>query len=358
MSRRGVIRAAVLTVAAAGLIGGSLRYRWSRRAPWVEVVGVTREDVVQTVTATTAAIQPRQEIVVGADRSGRVAELRAHLGQAIRRGGVLAVVADPVLNAEAAQAELDTGRTNRNLERARALRSQGFIPAAELEAAAYDYNSSLARMRTLRERQRQLVIRTPISGTVTAEHVRAGEMLGGSADGQLRTVAFPIVTVATMGDLVARAYIDEADIPKVHPGQEALVTIEALDARVLQGVVERVAPAPSVNTAGSTYEVIITLRGARDLGVAGLTADVRVVVGRAAGVVSAPKEAVYPCRGGGRCVFVLGGDRAASRPVETGISDASQVEIRRGLVVGERVIVGFPQDLRDGERVAVRAGRR
>ncbi len=356
MPRRRVILAVALTLTAIGT--ALLYYLSARRLPSVEVVEATRGDVVHAVTATSATIEPRQQIVIAADRSGRVAELRARLGQSVTRGDTIAVLRDPVLKAEVSQARLDIDRTQRSVERARALAQQGSIPPSELEAAEYDYRSALARMRTLEARQEQLIVRTPITGAVTAEHVKEGEVLGAPVEDGQRVLAFPVVTVSTTSDLIVTAHIDEADIANVRPGQGAIVTIEALEGRSLRGVVERVAPAPSLTTAGTTYEVIIRLHKPASSLVSGLRADVRVVVERATEALSAPKEAVFACGTTGQCLFAVRGDRAELRLVEIGIRDASRIEIRSGLAEGERVIVGFPPDLRDGTRVSVRPSSR
>lgn len=356
MSRRGVQVLGFVALATA-VVGASVRYRQIRQALPVETTEVVREDVVQSLAAISATIEPREERIVAADRAGRVAELRARLGRRVRRGDVIAVLADPVLEAEVSQAELDVDRARRSLERTRTLRASEFVAPAELEAAEYQYRSAAARARLLEARGDQLVLRAPISGTVTAEHARAGEVLGGSVEGLQRSLAFPVVTVATTGDLVVRAFFDEADIPRVTRGQLAVMAVEALEGRAFRGVVERVAPGPSFTAAGSSYEVLIRLAGVQTALLPGLNADVRVVIAQATGALSVVREAVIPCGADRRCVFALAGGRAALRPVATGISNASRVEIRSGVTAGESVLVGFPAHLRNGARVAVRSSR-
>jgi RND family efflux transporter MFP subunit len=356
VSRLGV-RALGFVALAAIVAGALVRYRQSRRVLSVEVAVVTREDVVQSLAAITASVEPREERIVAADRAGRIAELRARLGQTVRRGDGIAVLADPLLEAEVSQAELDVDRAARDLERTRRLRTSELVAPAELEAAEYQYRSAVARARLLEARRNQLIIRAPISGTVTVEHAKAGEVLGGSVEGLQRSLAFPVVSIATTRDLVVRAYFDEADIPQVRRGQEAVVAVDALEGRTIRGVVQRVAPVPSLAAAGSSYEVLISLTETANTLLPGLDADVRVLVARAAGAAGVPREAVFPCGSRHSCVFALAGNRAAIRPVETGISSASRVEIRSGLSIADTVLVGFPPQLADGARVSVRSGR-
>lgn len=357
MTRRRAIQAIGMLTLTAGVAGGALRYRQARQELVVDAMAVTKDDVVQTATAVMATIQPREERVVAADRPGRLAELRARLGQRVRQGDVLAVLADPVLEAEASQAELDLVRADRNLKRTRALSTSGFVAPTEMETAEYQYGSAAASMSLLRARRNQLILRAPIDGAVTAVHARPGEVLGGSIQGVQGAPAFPVLTLSSIRDLVVKAYFDEADIDLLFRGQEATVAVEALAGHSFRGQVERVAPGPSVTTAGNSYEVLIGLAETATTLLPGFTADARVVVKRVAGTVNVAREAVFPCLSGRHCVYLLAGDRVTQRPVQTGISNATSVEIKSGLSVGEMVIVGFPGQIREGARVRVRSGR-
>lgn len=330
--------------------------RQRRGALPVEVVRATQGEVVHTVSSTSASVEPTLDLVLAAERAGRIVELRARLGSRVRRGEIVAVMADPVLEAELAEASVDVERADRELKRARALAAQGYIARSELEQVEYSYESAGATAATIRARRAQLTIRAPVSGTVTAEHVQPGEVLAGVIDVGLRPTVFPVVTISTVEELVVKARIDEMDISKVRPGQQATIAIEAVS-REFAGVVQSVAPAPSVGVGGTTYEVIVGFVDPRVALVPGVRADVRVVVARSNAATRVPREAVFPC-GEGHCVFVLERDRARLRAVVTGISDASQVEIRSGLRAGEPVLVGFPPDLREGRRVVVRPSAR
>ena len=58
-------------------------------------------------------------------------------------------------------------------------------------------------------------------------------------------------------------------------------------------------------------------------------------------------------RAGQPSVFVVGADnKAALRPVQTGISAGGTVEIVQGVQPGEKVVVVGVEDLQDGQTVA------
>ena len=73
-----------------------------------------------------------------------------------------------------------------------------------------------------------------------------------------------------------------------------------------------------------------------------MTAQVRIVLGEAKGVVTIPTAALSaPDADGKRFVEVVNADGGLDRrAVEVGLDDKARCEIRSGLKAGERVVVG------------------
>jgi len=57
--------------------------------------------------------------------------------------------------------------------------------------------------------------------------------------------------------------------------------------------------------------------------------------------------------GGGNSAWVMDGDSAVKRPVRTGASSISAVEILDGAKEGDRIVVSGADQFGDGERIAV-----
>jgi membrane fusion protein (multidrug efflux system) len=87
----------------------------------------------------------------------------------------------------------------------------------------------------------------------------------------------------------------------------------------------------------------------------GSFADVSLAVREVADALAVPSIAVVP-ELGGKKVFVVEGERAEPRMVETGIRTATEVEVTRGLEAGDRVIVSGLQQLRAGLLVEIEEG--
>jgi multidrug efflux pump subunit AcrA (membrane-fusion protein) len=54
-------------------------------------------------------------------------------------------------------------------------------------------------------------------------------------------------------------------------------------------------------------------------------------------------------------VFVLKQDRVERRAVRAGLEEADQIEVLSGVSAGDRVVIEGPVDLKDGDRVKIRA---
>jgi HlyD family secretion protein len=54
-------------------------------------------------------------------------------------------------------------------------------------------------------------------------------------------------------------------------------------------------------------------------------------------------------------VFVITDDRAVKRPVKLGGTNAQGVIVESGLIGGEDIVVNPPADLKDGQKVKVKA---
>jgi hypothetical protein len=84
----------------------------------------------------------------------------------------------------------------------------------------------------------------------------------------------------------------------------------------------------------------------------GGTVNAEVVTGRRANAVMVPEQSVV-LRPAGKVVYLVQGNRAAQRVVETGVKQDGWIEIVAGLAGGETVAADGAGFLTDGTAVAV-----
>lgn len=142
----------------------------------------------------------------------------------------------------------------------------------------------------------------------------------------------------------------ERDVTLLKVGQEASFTLDSLPGETFAGRVTFVAL--SADTRTNTYPMEITAPNPDGRLRSGMVAQVLLTRRTVSQTVAAPTFAVVP-KEDENVVFVLAGDKAARRKVETGIRENGWIQVVSGLAAGEPLIVKGQRDLQDGQTVKV-----
>jgi len=257
--------------------------------------------------------------------SGLLAQLLVTPGQHVVTGQPLAFLSDGGSSALA----VDLSRNEllaAQLEAAQ-LRDSGGSPI-ELALARLKVDAAQHRLALDQLALDRLTVRTPRAGTVTAVLAAPGTPADGTT---------PVATIADLEHLAVTLDVSEFDAAKVHVGQTATVSVDALGGASFPGRVETEALAGVDNGGVVTFPVWLRLSGDANGVKPGMSVSVRIVVEQRRNVMLVPLEAVSH-RGSHDTVTTVGAKgRAASRVVSLGIADNKHVEVRRGLRVGESV---------------------
>ncbi len=240
---------------------------------------------------------------------------------------------------EAADTDL---RANRDLFE-RGLINQTTLDNAEktYEEAKLDYE----RSRRTEDRNRLV---TPIGGVVLKlARNDEGHPL---ANGQLVNPGQLIAQVAPLHPLIADVDLVGRDVAAVSVGLEARARYHAWPGQDFSGRVLRMAPVVDQRTRALRAEVEIDNHD-RQLR-PGMFVEVLLIGERREDVPVVPRRAVTD-RGGRRVVFVLRGQHVTQQPVELGLGDDEIVEVRAGVMPGDRVVVRGLETLTDQMLVRV-----
>jgi multidrug resistance efflux pump len=161
--------------------------------------------------------------------------------------------------------------------------------------------------------------------------VRVGDRVTGSQG---------IVTIPEVKRMLVEASVPEADVHRLHPGQPAVIRLDAFPELRLTGKVARVGTLARSSAERPWEEKRFDLILEVDPSGADLrpemTARADVLVGERKGVLLLPINAVFD-RQGVTVVHVVRALRVETRPVELADSSDLFVEVRAGLREGERV---------------------
>jgi membrane fusion protein, heavy metal efflux system len=133
--------------------------------------------------------------------------------------------------------------------------------------------------------------------------------------------------------------ISEFDLRHVGATASAVVTLAALPNARLEVAAEvgGLWTLPSIDTTSRTAVLRCELANADGALKAGMLAELEISVARVDAAVVLPVEAVVTDQGLPTAYVMLEGELFQKRELELGVKDGAFVEVRRGVVVGERV---------------------
>ncbi len=182
-------------------------------------------------------------------------------------------------------------------------------------------------------------ITAPFAGHVTERTVQLGQMVR-NQDSLYRLGSF--------SPLYADVHLSEAVARQVRPGQRAAVRLgtEADDA--MEGTVERISPVVDGST--GTVKVTVKLTPSGRSFRPGAFVQVAIETDTRQNAVLIPKRAVLE-EDGESFVFITSGDVAHRKKVEIGYQNEGEVEVREGIVAGDKVVVAGQGNLKEGAKV-------
>jgi multidrug efflux pump subunit AcrA (membrane-fusion protein) len=162
-----------------------------------------------------------------------------------------------------------------------------------------------------------------------------------------------------MASLEVEVDVNEAYIARVTNGQAALITLDAYPDTSFRGAVRQVVPTADRQKATVMVKVSIHDRDPRILPEMGARVD--FVPSGGEGAATRPRRLYVPAGAIDRTgekprVWTVADGKAAPLVVELGAEDGTRIEVRSGLAGDERLIVGRPEGLKAGAKVAARAG--
>jgi len=305
------------------------------KLPLVSIITAVKEKVPQT-SVYSATVQANVVNNIAPQSGGRIQKLNVEIGDYVAKGQILAEMDRVQLD----QAELKLRNDETELERVRALLAQGGISQADFDQLELACNVSRSNYRNIEE---NTILRSPVSGVVTARNYDRGDMYAMSQ---------PIYTVQQITPVKILVAISESDYTRVKKGDKVTLTADALPGKSFEGTVNRLYPTMDAATHTCNVEVLVT-NSRRELR-PGMYARVTVNFGDS-NSIAVPDLAISKLQGAGtRTVFTLDeNDCAVMTVVTLGRHFDGKYEIISGLNEGDRVVVKGGSTLKAGQKVEV-----
>lgn len=294
-----------------------------------------------------------QEASVGAEVNGlRLATVNVNVGDAVKKGQVLATFTTDTARADAlqsqasvVQAEAAYLNAQADAERARSIQDSGALSASQIaqyvtqeKVAKAQWEAAKALLSATEIRLGNTTVKAPDGGLISARGATVGAVVGAGQE---------LFRLIRQGRMEWRAEVTASEVGRIRVGQPARVTLAT--GTELSGQVRAIAP--SANEQTRNILVYVDLPRHNDLK-AGTFARGVFAIGQSE-ALTVPTQAVV-VRDGNNFVFVVdAANQAAARQVQTGRRVGDRVEIVDGLQASERVAVQGAGFLNDGDLVKV-----
>ncbi|NWB96221.1 efflux RND transporter periplasmic adaptor subunit [Pseudomonas gingeri] len=318
----------------------------------VETVQPRREEWPQVLVAS-GALAPWQEAVISAETGSlRIASLKADIGDRVKKGQVLATLADDSVQAEenkqkaaVAQAAAQLQEARSNARRAAVVGQSGALSEQQLEeyrvkvqTAEANLASSNADLRSTRIKLTQTRIVAVDDGLISGRKALLGDVVAAGSE---------LFRMIREGRIEWQAELDARQLSRVRVGQ--IARLELPGGAPVEGRVRLVSPVLDSKTSrGLVYVSLPVDSGLR----AGMYASGRIELAPSL-ALTVPDTAVV-LRDGRSYVFVLGQDMHVSQQgVEVGRRSGAAVEIVAGLAEQAQIVRSGGAFLSDGASVTL-----
>ncbi len=340
----------------------------------VEVTKVGAIDLIEGIEVV-GSLSPKFSADVKSEYAGIVTEVYVTEWVRVKKGTPLAKIdtremeivlqkakaAVEMAKANLLQAEVAGNRAEREYNRLIKLKEFGLVTqqnlddgltekeaaAARIAAAKAQWRASEEDLQHTQTRLSKTTIYSPIDGVVSFRGVNVGDLVGEMGSPK---VMFKIIDTRIL-DLTVT--VPSGEMGMVRVGQPLTFSTDAIPGNNFTGKVMFINPV--VNEADRSVKVIAEVENRSEQLKGGLFVKGRILTGKRTGILQVPRASlltwdVAEKKGD---LFVVNGEIAKRRTVQTGSVMGDFVEITSGLSPGEPVVVRGGFNLKDGDRVSV-----
>lgn len=284
----------------------------------------------------TAQLEAKVVNNITAQAGGRLKQLLVKVGDRVGAGQAVARMEAT----QAAQAQIQLADAKTNFARMDELYKVGGVSKAQWEQAKSAVDQAKLAYGNAAE---NTVLRSPISGFVTAKNYDNGDMT---------SPQLPVVVIQQIAPVKAVIGVSEQYYSYLKKGAAATLSVDALGEETFSGIVTNIFPTldPVTHTVSTEIEV-----ANKDLKLRpGMYARVHLDFGTKEALTVPDKAIVRQAGSGARYVYVFSGGKAVYRAVELGQQQGDLYEVVSGLNAGDQVITSAPSNLKNGLSVKLR----
>jgi HlyD family secretion protein len=348
------------------VVAGILIYLFAGKKGNSEKTGenfTIKRDNVTYFTEQTGIIKAQVGAIVkvGTRATGNLTQLRYQVGDAVKKGELIATIDDREIMAnirntdatiESLKRDLDAKEaqysySKTNYEREVSLLEKEFTTKDSVDKAKREVDVAFAQVEFSKAKVKEAVeklkalevslsytkIYAPISGYVSAVSTQLGETVVAGLSAAI------LITIIDPTKLEMWIYVDETDIGRTKPGLKIEYWVDTYRDKRFYGKIDMIYPQPEIKD-NIVYYLAIVKIDPKDTAFLRpeMTTHVRIIVEEKKDVLVVPNNAVR-FEEGKTVVYFKAKDKTEPRQVTPGIRDDRFTEIVAGLKEGETIVI-------------------
>jgi len=224
------------------------------------------------------------------------------------------------------------------------MESQNMSNKADLNVLHEKKAKAEADYKMAKKSLEDMTLRAPKEGLVVLKEIWKGTGMSKVQEGDQVWPGYPILEIPDLSAMEIKMHLNEVDVSKVKPGQEALISIDAFPDKVFSGKVERVASMATKKDWDAkikTFETIVSLNEMDPRMRPGMTCMVDIIIKKIPDVVSVPIDSVFE-REGKTIVYVIGSRSPKKKEVALGERNTTHIIVKQGLSPGDKIALRDP----------------
>lgn len=323
---------------------------------------------IEFVVTVAGEITPAEQVSVRPEVNGLISQLPVDVGDQVKKNDLLFSLDDKNIRIEIEQketqieaAKLQLDKARRNFERDKKLFEESLVSKEAYENTQTEFSlaqNSIERAQKdldlAMERLEKTQILAPFDCTILTRPVSSGQAVSGSGGFNSGT---EVLTIADLTRMIINAHVNQADVSRLSVGLNVDIQVEAIPGLIVKGQVERIAPQATIVNGIKGFAARILLTEIDPRIQPGMTANIKIPVQSAAGVMAVPLGAVFTeynesLKKQERYVYVQLQNRFERRLIQIGVADYFFAEVLSGLNAGEIVSLEQPPAEAIGEGLA------
>lgn len=306
---------------------------------------------IEEFVSTTGTVLPSKEVTLSSEITGAYrlqmntsTGRRYALGDQVRAGVTLIRLEDEeyVNDLRIKSREVDQEISELEYEKQQALYEKGGATLRDLKNAEITKIDAEYDMESSRINLAKMTLNAPFSGVISE--------LPYFTEGTRIPSGTELVTIIDYERLYLEANLPEKYFSNVDRGYKVYVTSYTSTSDTLLGTITQISP--SIDPEARTFKCFVEVENSDKILLPGMFVKADLVVNSAEDVIVIPKDIIMS-RNRNQIVYVVEQGVASERIITTGLQNATEVEVRMGLLKGESVVNSGFETLRDQSRVRI-----